>query len=227
MIATSFPRRGSAPGRQREKGRSTAWSHSLRARSSAQARFAAGSCGYVLTLAGSDTLTDCPGCGGRDFVRASLFSTERIATGRRRPPRDGALFEPAPADREAQLAKARASDRAARRVPLLRGGRRAAHGGAHARVDAHRAQPRRRRALRRPDRLAPARADRAPARRRARARRPQPQRRVRERRARRGQGAAGRRRDHRRALPADLRERRRRGRRAPRAGRRADSAPLG
>jgi predicted nucleic acid-binding Zn-ribbon protein len=31
-------------------------------------------CGYVLTLSGSDTLSDCPGCAGRDFVRASLFS---------------------------------------------------------------------------------------------------------------------------------------------------------
>jgi DNA-directed RNA polymerase subunit RPC12/RpoP len=31
-------------------------------------------CGYVLTLAASDTLSDCPGCGGRSFVRASLFS---------------------------------------------------------------------------------------------------------------------------------------------------------
>jgi hypothetical protein len=32
-------------------------------------------CGYVLTLAGTDTLSDCPCCGGHDFVRASLFST--------------------------------------------------------------------------------------------------------------------------------------------------------
>jgi predicted nucleic acid-binding Zn-ribbon protein len=31
-------------------------------------------CGYVLTLAASDTLSDCPGCGGPNFVRASLFS---------------------------------------------------------------------------------------------------------------------------------------------------------
>jgi predicted nucleic acid-binding Zn-ribbon protein len=31
-------------------------------------------CGYVLTLAASDMLTDCPGCGGARFVRASLFS---------------------------------------------------------------------------------------------------------------------------------------------------------
>jgi FHA domain/Zinc-ribbon containing domain len=31
-------------------------------------------CGYVLTLAAGDALADCPGCGGNDFARASLFS---------------------------------------------------------------------------------------------------------------------------------------------------------
>lgn len=31
-------------------------------------------CGYVLNLAASDALSDCPGCGGKDFVRASLFT---------------------------------------------------------------------------------------------------------------------------------------------------------
>jgi predicted nucleic acid-binding Zn-ribbon protein len=36
-------------------------------------------CGYVLTLAASDTLRDCPGCGGASFVRASLFSMGRLA----------------------------------------------------------------------------------------------------------------------------------------------------
>jgi len=35
-------------------------------------------CGYVLTLTGSDTLRDCPGCGGSDFVRASLFSAANL-----------------------------------------------------------------------------------------------------------------------------------------------------
>jgi predicted nucleic acid-binding Zn-ribbon protein len=30
-------------------------------------------CGYALTLTSLDALRDCPGCGGRDFVRASLF----------------------------------------------------------------------------------------------------------------------------------------------------------
>jgi pSer/pThr/pTyr-binding forkhead associated (FHA) protein len=65
-------------------------------------------CGYVLTLEGSDTLTDCPGCAGRDYVRASLFSTERLTAGRTRAPREGTLSEPAPADQQEQLAKVRA-----------------------------------------------------------------------------------------------------------------------
>jgi hypothetical protein len=35
-------------------------------------------CDYVLTLTGSETLGDCPRCGGSDFVRASLFRAGRI-----------------------------------------------------------------------------------------------------------------------------------------------------
>jgi predicted nucleic acid-binding Zn-ribbon protein len=35
-------------------------------------------CGYVLTLAASDRLSDCPGCGGASFARASLFSAGRF-----------------------------------------------------------------------------------------------------------------------------------------------------
>jgi predicted nucleic acid-binding Zn-ribbon protein len=34
-------------------------------------------CGYVLTLAASDSLSDCPSCGSSSFVRASLFSAGR------------------------------------------------------------------------------------------------------------------------------------------------------
>jgi predicted nucleic acid-binding Zn-ribbon protein len=37
-------------------------------------------CGYVLTLAASDTLSDCPSCGGPNFVRASLFSIGRLGS---------------------------------------------------------------------------------------------------------------------------------------------------
>ena len=55
-------------------------------------------CGYVLTLSGTDALCDCPGCGGRDFARASLFSTGRFA----RTPSG-----PGPAERDAWLSEAR------------------------------------------------------------------------------------------------------------------------
>jgi predicted nucleic acid-binding Zn-ribbon protein len=67
-------------------------------------------CDYTLMLAGSDTLTDCPSCGGREFTRASLFghTTERI------PPDlahadsdDEVLFKPAPPGRDERLADAR------------------------------------------------------------------------------------------------------------------------
>ena len=61
-------------------------------------------CGYTLTLDSSDALGDCPGCGGRDFARASLFSTERLST--RRP--DAKLAEPPAADRSEHLDAARA-----------------------------------------------------------------------------------------------------------------------
>ncbi len=65
-------------------------------------------CGYVLTLEGSEALTACPGCAGEDFVRASLFSTERLSDMRTRTGREGTLSEPAPADQQAQLDAARA-----------------------------------------------------------------------------------------------------------------------
>lgn len=38
-------------------------------------------CGYVLTLAASDALSDCPGCGGSNFTRSSLFSVGRLGQG--------------------------------------------------------------------------------------------------------------------------------------------------
>ena len=64
-------------------------------------------CGYVLTLTGLDALTDCPGCGGRDFERASLFSAESTSAGQETARHGGMLAEPAPAEREQQLAAAR------------------------------------------------------------------------------------------------------------------------
>jgi len=64
-------------------------------------------CGYVLTLSGTDTLTDCPGCGGTDFARASLFSTERITPGRKAEARDAALLRQSTPDWQARLRVAR------------------------------------------------------------------------------------------------------------------------
>jgi DNA-directed RNA polymerase subunit RPC12/RpoP len=55
-------------------------------------------CGYVVTLSAADTISDCPGCGGRAFVRASLFTAA--------PP-----LETSPAsdeERESLIAEARA-----------------------------------------------------------------------------------------------------------------------
>lgn len=40
-------------------------------------------CGYTLVLSGSDVLRDCPGCGGRDFTRASLFGIDPSPSARR------------------------------------------------------------------------------------------------------------------------------------------------
>ncbi|MEA2297562.1 MAG: hypothetical protein QOF77_498 [Solirubrobacteraceae bacterium] len=53
-------------------------------------------CGYVLTLAAADRLADCPGCNGRAFVRASLFTASPLET------RPGAVEE-----REALIVEAR------------------------------------------------------------------------------------------------------------------------
>lgn len=69
-------------------------------------------CGYTLTLEGTDTLTTCPGCGGRDFVRASLFGTERITAGvtaaGTAEANNGELVQPPAPGHDERLAKARA-----------------------------------------------------------------------------------------------------------------------
>jgi DNA-directed RNA polymerase subunit RPC12/RpoP len=68
-------------------------------------------CEYTLTLNASEMLPDCPGCGGREFVRASLFSTERITTDVGAIDADGSeatLVSPPAPDQDARLARARA-----------------------------------------------------------------------------------------------------------------------
>jgi predicted nucleic acid-binding Zn-ribbon protein len=64
-------------------------------------------CGYVQTLVGSDTLGDCPGCAGRSFVRASLFSADPMTTDRWREQSSSTLAEPADAEQGRLLAEAR------------------------------------------------------------------------------------------------------------------------
>jgi hypothetical protein len=65
-------------------------------------------CGYVLTLTGSDLLGDCPSCGGSDFARASLFSKAAATAAEETVRHGGVLTEPAPVDRAARIAEARA-----------------------------------------------------------------------------------------------------------------------
>ncbi len=69
-------------------------------------------CDYALTLEASDLLPDCPVCGGRAFVRASLFSTERIPAGSGKSEDhldEERLLQAPPPDFEARLAAARES----------------------------------------------------------------------------------------------------------------------
>ena len=165
-------------------------------------------CGYVVTLAAADELPACPGCNGASFVRASLFAGGRFQRRRRRAERRAARRA---ARRRARRRSTTPGEYLAYEDARPPAGRRAAEG-----VDSDRAQPRRRHPLRRPDGLAPPRADRAPGRRRPGARRPLPQRRLRQRRARRVARAGRRRRDRRRALPPALPDAPRRRRAAPR-----------
>jgi predicted nucleic acid-binding Zn-ribbon protein len=62
-------------------------------------------CGYALTLEGGETLTDCPSCGGHDFVRASLFNTRRLTPAEAAAEQDthAALVEPVSAELGLQL----------------------------------------------------------------------------------------------------------------------------
>src|SRR5258708_18121140 len=103
MIGTRFPRRGSAP-RQRQDTREEQVMDSLTSGTFVGAgSFSCTRCGYSLTLEGSDILTECPGCGSREFVRASLFSTERISPGSEAS-EEASLVAPVPPKRAAQLA---------------------------------------------------------------------------------------------------------------------------
>jgi predicted nucleic acid-binding Zn-ribbon protein len=65
-------------------------------------------CGYALTLDGTELLTDCPACGGREFLRASMFKTERVVSDTTEQTVDGTLVEPISAESSARVERARA-----------------------------------------------------------------------------------------------------------------------
>jgi hypothetical protein len=56
-------------------------------------------CGYVLTLSAADQLSDCPGCHGNAFVRASLFTSPPLAA----PPGTAAAREALIAEAQARI----------------------------------------------------------------------------------------------------------------------------
>src|SRR5271156_3928090 len=109
MIATRFPRRGSAPlaaqciQERWEQGMETHTSGTFVGAGS----FRCQQCGYALTLEGNERLTDCPSCGGKDFVRASLFSTERISQATTEEPSQAHLVVPVTPGLDSRLNAAR------------------------------------------------------------------------------------------------------------------------
>jgi len=75
MIDTKFQLLEQSRQRQHHERKGTGRMESLTSGTMAGAgSFRCQRCGYVLTLTSLDKLGDCPGCGGRSFARASLFS---------------------------------------------------------------------------------------------------------------------------------------------------------
>src|SRR6202453_3662136 len=120
MIATSFPRSTrfpppeGPPPRQRQAAPRHREEHSMDSVTSGTfvgaGSFSCEHCGYTLTLVGSDTLSACPGCGGQEFARASLFSTERIPAGAGQADADsseGTLLQPPSPGRDTRVGSAR------------------------------------------------------------------------------------------------------------------------
>src|SRR5947209_18343195 len=108
MIATREPRRGSAPLAVHPAESEVRSMESLSAGTFVgSGSFRCQHCGYALTLEGSDILTPCPSCGGQSFLRASLFSTERISQSESQPT-EATLVQPAPPDLGERLERARA-----------------------------------------------------------------------------------------------------------------------
>ena len=64
-------------------------------------------CDFTLTLSGTDTLTDCPSCGGKEFARASLFSGPDVSEHEQTQAREEILAIPATDERQARVGEAR------------------------------------------------------------------------------------------------------------------------
>jgi DNA-directed RNA polymerase subunit RPC12/RpoP len=65
-------------------------------------------CSYALTLDGTELLPACPSCGNREFLRASLFSTEQIGSHTEEQPTHAALVQPPSPDIGERVEQARA-----------------------------------------------------------------------------------------------------------------------
>src|ERR1700678_1987129 len=84
MTGTSFPRPEGIQPRKRCPAASLREEHSMDPLTSGTfiggGSFRCARCEYALTLDGPDVLPECPGCGGMEYVRASLFSPGSSAT---------------------------------------------------------------------------------------------------------------------------------------------------
>jgi DNA-directed RNA polymerase subunit RPC12/RpoP len=81
MMATEFhPVEGCRPAGDDRKGKDS-MKRLTSGTMAGAGSFRCQTCGYVLTLTSLDALGDCPSCGGRDFLRASLFGVGRSLGG--------------------------------------------------------------------------------------------------------------------------------------------------
>jgi pSer/pThr/pTyr-binding forkhead associated (FHA) protein len=107
MIATTFHGEGTPPSAAIEREEESMESLSAGTFVGAGS-FRCQHCGYALTLEGTEVLPPCPSCGGAGFLRASLFSTERISPSGPEQPTQATLVEPVAPDMAARLEDARA-----------------------------------------------------------------------------------------------------------------------
>ena len=69
--------------------------------------FCCSNCSFTLTLSGSESLGECPSCGGHEFARASMFGTRTERIEGTEGDADPVLFKPAAVGHDARLTNAR------------------------------------------------------------------------------------------------------------------------